>query len=129
MTFGGGYYIIRMLLILHVFGFIHFESVLTKMENIIKLGMLYDFYGELLTPHQKEVYEDLVYNDLSISEIAESYGISRQAAHDLIKRCNHTLSEYEEKLRLVERFRNIKNRIEAIDKLSEEEKEEILKEL
>lgn len=99
------------------------------MENIVKLGMLYDFYGELLTPHQKEVYEDLVYNDLSVSEIAQSYGISRQGAHDLIKRCNNILSEYEEKLRLVEKFLRIKNKIESLDTLSDAEKEEILKEL
>ena len=67
------------------------------MEDIIKFGQLYDFYGELLTEHQKEVYEDLVYNDLSISEIAESYGISRQGAHDLVKRINNILCNYESK--------------------------------
>lgn len=99
------------------------------MENIVKQGLLYDFYGELLTEHQKEVYEELVYNDLSISEIALEYGISRQAAHDMIKRCNKILSEYEEKLRLVERFNNIKSKIEKLDTISIEDKERLLKEL
>lgn len=99
------------------------------MEEIVKLGMLYDFYGELLTEHQKEVYEDLVYNDYSISEIAESYGISRQAAHDLIKRCNKLLENYEQKLNLVEKFENIKMSILNNPNLSDDEKSEILGEL
>ncbi len=96
------------------------------MEDIIKLGKLYDFYGELLTDHQKEIYEDLVYNDLSISEIAQDHGISRQGAHDLIKRINNILSNYEDKLGLVSRFENIKQQIESIDKLTQEEKDLIL---
>ncbi len=99
------------------------------MEEIVKLGMLYDFYGELLTDHQKEIYEDLVYNDYSISEIAESYGISRQAAHDLIKRCNKLLENYEQKLKLVQKFENIKMSILSNEKLSEAEKTKILGEL
>ena len=45
------------------------------MERIAKQAMLYDFYGELLTEHQKKIYEDVVYNDFSLSEIAEENGI------------------------------------------------------
>ena len=99
------------------------------MEDIIKLGKLYDFYGELLTDHQKEIYEDLVYNDLSVSEIAQDHGISRQGAHDLIKRINNILSNYEKKLGLVSRFDNIKQQVESIDKLTQEEKDLILGQL
>ena len=40
------------------------------MEKIVEQGLLYDFYGELLTPHQRRIYEDAVFNDLSLSEIA-----------------------------------------------------------
>ena len=58
------------------------------MEKIVKQGILYDFYGELLTSHQRRIYEDAVYNDLSLSEIAEDNGISRQGVHDLLKRCD-----------------------------------------
>ena len=57
-----------------------------KMDEIVKLSLLYDFYGELLTEHQREIYEDAVYQDMSLSEIAEEHGISRQGVHDLIKR-------------------------------------------
>lgn len=99
------------------------------MEDIIKFGQLYDFYGELLTEHQKEVYEDLVYNDLSISEIAESYGISRQGAHDLVKRINNILCNYESKLGLVKRFENIKKQIRNMDNLTDTEKEQLLGQL
>ncbi|MCQ2081119.1 MAG: DNA-binding protein [Lachnospiraceae bacterium] len=99
------------------------------MERIVKLGLLYDFYGELLTDHQKKVYEDYVYNDYSISEIAEEYEISRQGASDLIKRINKILEGYETKLKLVDRFDSIKSKIEAIESISDEDKELLLKEL
>lgn len=99
------------------------------MERIVRQGLLYDFYGELLTEHQKKIYEDMVYNDYSASEIAEEYGISRQGVHDLIKRCDRQLAEYEEKLKLVERFKRIKDKINGLRSLSDEEKDEILKEL
>ena len=74
------------------------------MEKIVAQGLLYDFYGELLTEHQRRVYEDVVFNDMSLSEIAEEQGISRQGVHDLVKRCDKILSGYEEKLKLVEKF-------------------------
>lgn len=99
------------------------------MEDIVKQGMLYDFYGELLTEHQRNVYEDLVMNNFSISEIAEEYNITRQAASDLVKRINRLLNDYEAKLKLVERFSRIKKKIEINQNLSDDEKAEILKEL
>lgn len=46
------------------------------MEKIVEQGLLYDFYGELLTKHQQSVYEDVVFNDLSLSEIADEQGIN-----------------------------------------------------
>ena len=84
------------------------------MEEKVRLGYLYDFYGELLTEHQKKIYEDYILNDLSLSEIAEDEGVSRQAVHDIIKRCNKALSDYEEKLHLLDRFMNIKKKVEDI---------------
>lgn len=74
------------------------------MEKIVRQGMLYDFYGELLTEHQRTVYGELVTNDMSLSEIAEEQGISRQAVHDIIKRCDKQLETYESKLHLLENF-------------------------
>lgn len=90
------------------------------MEKIVEQGLLYDFYGELLTKHQQEIYESVVYDNLSLGEIAEAEGVSRQAVHDIVKRCDRTLQGYEEKLRLVARFMSIKDKISQIRKLSEQ---------
>ncbi|MCR5083772.1 MAG: YlxM family DNA-binding protein [Parasporobacterium sp.] len=92
------------------------------MENIYGKSLLYDFYGELLNDHQKKIYEDVVLNDLSLSEIAAEEGISRQGVHDLIKRCNKILEQYEEKLKLVEKFLAIKGYIKDIQGKCEEYK-------
>ena len=87
------------------------------MEKIVAQGLLYDFYGELLTEHQRRVYEDVVFNDMSLSEIAEEQGISRQGVHDLVKRCSQTLKGYEEKLHLVEKFVSVREKVKQIDEL------------
>lgn len=92
-----------------------------KINEILEQALLYDFYGELLTSHQKEIYEQFVLEDLSLSEIAEDAGISRQGVHDLIKRCNKTLEGYEAKLHLVEKFLSIKEKIHRMNELLEKE--------
>ena len=89
------------------------------MERIFEQTLLYDFYGELLTAHQQNIYEDAVYNDMSLSEIAEERGISRQGVHDLIKRCDRILQDYESKLHLVEKFMGAKEKIREIEKLTQ----------
>ena len=63
------------------------------MEEKLEQAYLYDFYGELLNEHQRQVYEDFVFNDLSLGEIASEEGISRQGVADLIKRCNKKLKQ------------------------------------
>ena len=69
------------------------------MEKIVEQGLLYDFYGELLTEHQRHIYEDVVFNDMSLSEIAEEQEMSRQGVHDLVKRCDRILGGYRGKAR------------------------------
>ncbi|MCI8955724.1 MAG: YlxM family DNA-binding protein [Eubacterium sp.] len=91
------------------------------MKDIYKSSLLYDFYGELLTEHQKEVYEDFMLNDLSLGEIAQERGISRQGVHDLIKRCDKILNTYEDKLHLIEKFMRTKDDIAKICKLADGE--------
>ena len=69
-----------------------------------RMAMLYDFYGDLLTPRQKEFY-DLYYNDdLSLAEIAENYDITRQGVRDIIVRAEKTLEDIEEKTGLIQRY-------------------------
>lgn len=84
------------------------------MDKFFEQALLYDFYGELLTSHQRTIYEDAVFNDMSLGEIAQEQGISRQGVHDLIKRCDKILQDYEGKLHLVERFTQAKHRISEI---------------
>ena len=85
-----------------------------SMEKILEQTLLYDFYGELLTEHQKQIHEDVVLNDYSLSEVAQEQGISRQGVHDLVKRCNRILQDYESKLHLVEKFVTIKEQVEQM---------------
>lgn len=91
-----------------------------KVNEILEQALLYDFYGELLTDHQKEIYEQFVLEDLSLSEIAQDAGISRQGVHDLVKRCQKILEGYEQKLHLVERFLSIKEKVHEMEDLLEQ---------
>lgn len=84
------------------------------MEKIVRQTLLFDFYGELLTEHQKSIYEDVILNDMSYSEIARLGGISRQGVYDMIKRCDRILEDYEAKLKLVERFEGAKDKAARI---------------
>ena len=70
----------------------------------LEMSLLFDFYGETLTEKQRELF-DLYYNeDLSLAEIAEHAGITRQGVRDSIKRAEHALREMEQKLGLVARY-------------------------
>lgn len=86
------------------------------MEKIVEQGLLYDFYGQLLTSHQQKIYEQAVYDNLSFNEIAENEGISRQAVHDLVRRTTSLMQKYETRLGMIRRFRNLR---EAADLLAE----------
>lgn len=88
------------------------------MEKFVEQTLLYEFYGELLTERQQQVYESVVLEDYSLSEVAEDLGISRQGVHDMIKRCNHTLEEYESRLHLVEKFLCIRKQVQKIKELA-----------
>ena len=87
------------------------------MEEKIQQAYLYDFYGELLNEHQRRIYEDFVFNDLSLGEIAGEEGITRQGVADMIKRCGKKLSDYEKKLHLVEKFVSVREKVKQIDEL------------
>ncbi len=103
------------------------------MDKIVEKTLLYDYYGDLLTDRQREIYESVVFNDMSLSEAAEAFGVSRQGIHDLIRRCDGTLASYEAKLRLVQTFRNLSHELaglrEEAERLPDPEKGPILKHL
>ena len=90
------------------------NNQIDKLDEIVSLSILYDFYGELLSNHKKQIFEDYVLNDLSLSEIAVEQGISRQGVYDIVKRCTQELKEYELKLSLVCRFQSIKDKLSEI---------------
>ena len=85
-----------------------------------RMALLYDFYGDMLTDRQKEFY-DLYYNeDLSLAEIAENFGITRQGVRDSIKRAEAQLREYEEKLGLARRFVEIQAGLDEITRCAQD---------
>lgn len=90
------------------------------MDEILHLTLLYDFYGELLTEKQKQAFELHYQDDLSLSEIGTELSISRQAVRDQLKRTEHILLEYEEKLGLVKRFQEQKKAVQKMREIMED---------
>lgn len=86
-----------------------------KIDEITQASLLYDFYGQLLSKRQREVMELYHEENLTLSEIAEEFGISRQGVHDALKNAEKALKEYEEKLGLVARFQRSRAAVEEID--------------
>lgn len=91
-----------------------------KLKEIVELSVLYDFYGELLKDHNKQVFEDYILNDLSLGEIAEEKGISRQGVFDIIKRCSKQLKDCEVKLNLIKKFELTKSKVNRIKETAEQ---------
>lgn len=79
-----------------------------------RMTMLYDFFGDVLTDRQKEFY-DLYYNeDLSLAEIAENYGITRQGVRDVIVRAEAIMTDLEDKTGIIKRFKVMQTHVQAI---------------
>jgi len=77
------------------------------MDKHIYLCDLYDFYKELFTEKQQMYFEDYYFNDLSLSEIAENYNVSRNAIHNQLKIIEENLLDYENKLKLYDKKNKI----------------------
>lgn len=73
-------------------------------DRIVRLGLLYDFYGSLLTEKQRSVVERYCFDDLSLAEISAEEGNSRQAVHDLLQRVEELLENYEARLALIKKY-------------------------
>ena len=85
-----------------------------------RMALLYDFYGDVLTERQKEFY-DLYYNeDLSLSEIAENSGITRQGVRDVIVRAEAAMTELEDKTGLIRRFMQMQKKVQGIEDAAKE---------
>lgn len=99
------------------------ESTDARLDELVYLSVLYDFYGELLNDRKKLIFEEYFLNDLSLGEIADELEISRQGVHDIVKRCTRELKDYEERLSLVKKFSEVKQKVGSIKEYCEEVRE------
>ena len=88
------------------------------MENVIYYNELYDLYGDLLTDKQKQYFQDYYFDNLSYSEMAEKYEVSRNAVFKQLHNVIDKLEEYETKLEIYEKKKKVRN---LIDKIKESE--------
>ena len=84
------------------------------MEKLVEISLLCEYYGKLLTERQYQCINDYYNNDLSLSEIAQNYHITRQAVRDNIKKGEKKLFEYEEKLNFMKRTLNQEKKITKV---------------
>lgn len=91
-----------------------------KLEKLVEIGILFDFYGKLLSKKQFLSIELYYMHDLSIVEIGEEIDVTRQGVFDMLKRAERKLYSYEEKLKLVEKFYSSNNNVEEIKNISED---------
>jgi predicted DNA-binding protein YlxM (UPF0122 family) len=94
--------------------------VIILLGKIERMAMLFDFYGKLLTDKQQEILKLHYEQDFSLGEIADEYKVTRQAIHDILKRGEKLLEEYEEKLRLVYKFETEREKLTEVLKLLNE---------
>lgn len=86
------------------------------MDKTYEMSLLFDFFGDLLTDKQKECFQLYYESDLSLSEIAEIFGISRQGVRDMLVRTESSLREFEAKTGVVQRFRDMQSRVALLEK-------------
>jgi hypothetical protein len=86
------------------------------LEKLLHMSALFDFYGALLTEKQQRCLEMHFFDDLSLSEIANELGISRQAIYDIIHRSEQSLNDYELKLNLVAKYKEERLELQSISK-------------
>jgi len=96
------------------------------MDKKIYLNNLYDYYQDLFTDKQKEYFEEYYFNDLSLSEIAENNGVSRNAVHNQIKIVEEKLEFYESILKLYDKSLKIRKLIVGLDEGLKEEIEKLI---
>ena len=83
-------------------------------------SMLLDYYGDFLTRHQREIFSEYYNEDLSMSEIAENYNVSKSAIQDMIQRTMKRLNELEDHLKLIEKDNKLNELMEQMKKEDDE---------
>lgn len=85
-----------------------------EIKKSLQLGSLLQIYGNLLTEKQRKIAEEYFYFDISLSEIAVNNGITRQGVNDVVKKVSNLLLEYENKLGILEKNRDVKNKLQQV---------------
>lgn len=93
------------------------------MDERNRIILLYDYYGELLSPSQKEYFEKYYFDNLSLSEISENLNVSRNAVHKQLKSVEEKLQFYDEKLNLIEKYNKV------LDEIKDDNLKEIITEI
>ncbi len=93
-----------------------------KLAKDLQLSYLLDFYGDVLTEKQRDVMEQYYNDDLSLSEIAENFGISRQGVRDAIKHGEGTLLDLEEKVGFAARYRKVQEGLAKLEDVAKKAK-------
>ena len=92
------------------------------MEKIVEIAVLFDYYGKLLSDKQYNVIDQHCNEDLSLKEIAELNGISKQGISDILSRAEKKLRFYEDELKLISKFDKINSSLKEINLLIEKSK-------
>lgn len=92
---------------------------MADIEKKERINQLFDIYESLFTEHQVQIFQSYYQDDLSLKEIAEDFNISRNAVHDLLKRVEVMLEDYEAKLHLLDKINEIENILENQDEIKE----------
>ena len=92
-------------------------QVIFVLKKTIKITMLFDFYGSMLTEKQQQIIKSYFYNDLSLAEIADNIGISRQGVYDHLHRSEESLEDYEAKLGLLKKYNRIRENINDLENM------------
>ncbi|MDR3242707.1 MAG: YlxM family DNA-binding protein [Clostridiales Family XIII bacterium] len=87
---------------------------MARLEDMMRMSMLYDFYGTLLNGKQRDIFRLYHGDNLSLSEISAELGITRQGVHDTLKKAEAALGGFEEKLGLIEKFRSQNEQMELM---------------
>ena len=95
---------------------------LQDLDRIVEMSLLFDFYGPLLKDKNREIFGEYIGDNLSLGELSQQFGMTRQGIHDVVKRTEKTLVGYEDRLGLVARFKEIQNELDEIETLVKEKK-------
>ncbi len=87
-----------------------------NLEKTLEVAKKFDLYGNLLAPKQKQMLESYINFDASLSEIAENFGMTRQAVLDIVKQATSKLDKIEEKLGFLKKIENAKQKVFNLSK-------------